>query len=306
VSSLIVVDALQSRGPGSSSERLILFVTRQVLSLLLYSVLSIDAIGTEREARPIKWTARARRAGGATKSLKLVSCSPPRAAPPSEPVSAIAWAGRKSSHDRSAMDGDFAAAQTERGKEEHYFAHFAQTWARHFATAQPRIGHSLVPLKALASIFGNVDVLCSSIDRQDLTGRPDVVFPCRRAVIFVHGCFWHRHAGCRRSSVPSTRTEYWMAKFKRNVARDKAAQRALKEHGWRVLFVWECETYDPDRLRRRLHAFLGSVAAADSPRTAGAKRVRPRRTAVQRVTPFVPDLLGVAAEPHLQIIVNSK
>jgi len=73
----------------------------------------------------------------------------------------------------------------------------------------------------------------------DLPGRPDLVFPRFRAVIFIHGCFWHFH-GCPRSTVPKSRREYWKAKFETNRTRDKRSVELLKERGWRALVVWEC------------------------------------------------------------------
>ena len=73
-----------------------------------------------------------------------------------------------------------------------------------------------------------------------LPGRPDLVLPKYRAVIFVHGCFWHRHPGCRFASTPSTRPEFWAAKFAANVARDEAVRSQLLQCGWRVATVWEC------------------------------------------------------------------
>ena len=91
----------------------------------------------------------------------------------------------------------------------------------------------------------------------DLPGSPDLVFRSRRKVVFVHGCYWHRHPGCKRASTPSTRREYWQAKFDRNVARDAAAESALREAGWDVLVVWECETKDSSALEDRLRQFLG-------------------------------------------------
>jgi len=91
---------------------------------------------------------------------------------------------------------------------------------------------------------------------KDLPGSPDLVFRSRKRVVFVHGCYWHRHPGCRRASTPSTRRDYWQAKFDRNVARDAAAQAALEEAGWDVLVVWECETKDEEALRRTLASFL--------------------------------------------------
>lgn len=71
-------------------------------------------------------------------------------------------------------------------------------------------------------------------------GRPDLVLPKYHAVVFVHGCFWHRHEGCRYTTSPSTRPEFWQAKFEANVNRDEAVRRKLLEDGWRVATVWEC------------------------------------------------------------------
>ncbi len=97
------------------------------------------------------------------------------------------------------------------------------------------------------------------LHRKDLPGTPDLVFPGRMAVVFVHGCFWHRHQGCRKASVPGSRMEFWVEKFDRNVARDARNVDDLKCAGWRVLTIWECETKDKDRaaLAARLSAFLG-------------------------------------------------
>jgi len=74
-----------------------------------------------------------------------------------------------------------------------------------------------------------------------LPGKPDLVFPRMRKVIFVHGCFWHRHTGCKFSYTPKTRTEFWLPKFERNVARDRVVTRTLRKHGWRVVRIWECQ-----------------------------------------------------------------
>lgn len=94
------------------------------------------------------------------------------------------------------------------------------------------------------------------LHRRDLPGCPDLVFPSRCAIIFVHGCFWHRHKGCRKASVPGTRRKFWLDKFARNIARDRTAKRALSRAGWSVLTVWECETRDAQALSGRLAAFL--------------------------------------------------
>jgi DNA mismatch endonuclease (patch repair protein) len=76
---------------------------------------------------------------------------------------------------------------------------------------------------------------------KELPGNPDIVLPKYRAAIFVHGCFWHRHEGCRNATMPSTRTEFWKSKFASNVGRDERNQAALTAAGWTVFTVWECE-----------------------------------------------------------------
>ena len=91
---------------------------------------------------------------------------------------------------------------------------------------------------------------------RELPGRPDLVFSRRHAVIFVHGCFWHRH-GCRKTYVPKTRESFWQRKFAGNVNRDKRNERLLAEAGWRVLVVWECEVEGDDSLLDRTVDFLG-------------------------------------------------
>lgn len=73
-----------------------------------------------------------------------------------------------------------------------------------------------------------------------LPGKPDLVFPKYRAVVFVHGCFWHRHAGCRYATTPSSNAEFWRTKFDSNVARDNRVARQLRKEGWRVFLVWTC------------------------------------------------------------------
>lgn len=95
------------------------------------------------------------------------------------------------------------------------------------------------------------------LHRYDLPGRPDIVLPKFSLAVFVHGCFWHRHRGCRFSYSPKTRVEFWQRKFACNQERDRAAQRKLKSLGWSVLIVWECELRYPDRLRRRIARAIG-------------------------------------------------
>ena len=94
------------------------------------------------------------------------------------------------------------------------------------------------------------------LHRRDLPGRPDICFPGRRKAIFVHGCFWHRHDGCRRTTTPKTRTSFWTAKFEGNIARDRMNLSDLGKLGWKAIVVWECETTDLDGLALRLVRFL--------------------------------------------------
>lgn len=89
-----------------------------------------------------------------------------------------------------------------------------------------------------------------------MPGRPDLVFPRRRKVIFVHGCFWHRHEGCADCSQLKSRQEYWEPKFARTKARDAKTLELLAELGWDALVIWECETTDEQGLNAMLTAFL--------------------------------------------------
>jgi DNA mismatch endonuclease, patch repair protein len=93
--------------------------------------------------------------------------------------------------------------------------------------------------------------------RSDLPGSPDLVFPRRKTAMFVHGCFWHRHKGCRYCYNPKSNVEFWKKKFKNNVARDKHARAELERMGWRVAIIWECEAASSDTLDARLQEYLG-------------------------------------------------
>ena len=87
------------------------------------------------------------------------------------------------------------------------------------------------------------------IHNRDLPGSPDIANRSRKWAVFVHGCFWHRHTGCKRTTTPSRNREFWLQKFDTNVARDARVQTALREQGYRVLVVWECDTEDVGRLK---------------------------------------------------------
>ncbi len=107
------------------------------------------------------------------------------------------------------------------------------------------------------------------IHRRDMPGTPDVVLRKHGLAIFVHGCFWHRHEGCRRCTTPKTRTEFWSEKFKKNVERDQRDVDALRKRGWTVLIIWECETRNPKDLD-------GLLIAATSAPPNEIKRVNQR------------------------------
>ena len=96
------------------------------------------------------------------------------------------------------------------------------------------------------------------LQRKDLPGRPDIVFPGRRTALFVHGCFWHGHDCPRGARAPKTNADYWRAKIARNRARDGDTTEALMALGWRVLTVWECELKDPDAVSARLGREFGT------------------------------------------------
>lgn len=97
------------------------------------------------------------------------------------------------------------------------------------------------------------------LHRKELPGKPDIVLPKYKTVIFVHGCFWHRHANCPDASTPKTRTDFWLKKFSENKVRDEKNQTSLLSRGWNVIVVWECETAKLDKLTARLNKELKVV-----------------------------------------------
>lgn len=103
------------------------------------------------------------------------------------------------------------------------------------------------------------------LHRRELPGTPDLVFPSRRAIIFVHGCFWHRHpaATCRRARLPKSRTEFWVEKLTKNRIRDGHNENKLRDMGWRVMTIWECEIGSSD-LAVRINTFLRTGALDES------------------------------------------
>jgi DNA mismatch endonuclease (patch repair protein) len=94
------------------------------------------------------------------------------------------------------------------------------------------------------------------LHRRDLPGKPDIVFPSRRKVVFVHGCFWHMHKCYRGRARPSTNAEFWQVKRRGTVNRDRRTLKALADQGWSACAVWECKLKDLEKIRARLESFL--------------------------------------------------
>lgn len=97
---------------------------------------------------------------------------------------------------------------------------------------------------------------------KDLIGRPDIVMRPQKRAIFVHGCLWHLHEGCKHVRIPKSRPDYWPAKLARNKERDRRNIAELRRQGWTVEVIWECETADIDRLKQRLSQILAAERAA--------------------------------------------
>jgi DNA mismatch endonuclease (patch repair protein) len=102
------------------------------------------------------------------------------------------------------------------------------------------------------------------LHRRDLPGTPDIAMPGRKIAIFVHGCFWHAHQGCKYAKLPSTRKDFWSAKLRANIDRDQRAADRLISTGWRVLCVWECSTRNP-KASADLQTALQRWIESDSP-----------------------------------------
>lgn len=97
------------------------------------------------------------------------------------------------------------------------------------------------------------------IHNRDLPGNPDIVLPKYKTVIFVNGCFWHRHKDCKYAYTPKSRTDFWEKKFLRNIERDKEVAALLQEAGWSQIIVWECELKNAEVLAERLSCKLGKI-----------------------------------------------
>lgn len=116
-------------------------------------------------------------------------------------------------------------------------------------------GMNTKPEKAVRSLLHKMGFRFR-LHRRDLPGSPDIVLPKHNSVIFVHGCFWHRHRGCKLAYTPKTRKTFWLAKFQGNVERDQRVQGQLRRAGWRVTVIWECQVNDLDKIARRIERFL--------------------------------------------------
>lgn len=123
------------------------------------------------------------------------------------------------------------------------------------------------------------------LKNKHLPGRPDLVFPKYRTAVFVHGCFWHRHSGCKNASIPKTNYGFWLNKLDENVARDKRASSALTKQGWRVIVVWECQLEGSTlkTIRKTAHAICRDSLSG--------RGLEDKHTALRRT-----DLLTVADE----------
>ena len=122
-------------------------------------------------------------------------------------------------------------------------------------------GRDTVPELAVRRIAHRMG-LRFRLHRKNLPGRPDLVFPKHRLAVFVHGCFWHRHEGCRYASTPKSRAAFWTEKFAANVKRDARQEAALRTLGWQILVIWQCETKDEAAVERRLAELITHDTAA--------------------------------------------
>lgn len=131
-------------------------------------------------------------------------------------------------------------------------------------------GRDTSPERAVRSILHRMGFRFR-LHSRTLPGRPDIVLPAHRTAVFVHGCFWHRHRGCKMCYTPKSRVDFWQQKFADNVRRDRTARRLLKGLGWSVLTVWECELADPPAVARRLALALKPQSAPPARKSGGRR-----------------------------------
>jgi DNA mismatch endonuclease (patch repair protein) len=113
------------------------------------------------------------------------------------------------------------------------------------------------PERLVRSILHKMGYRFRLYNRQ-LPGNPDIVLSRHHKVVFIHGCFWHGHKGCRRAKRPSTNVRFWNKKIDSNMKRDQSVKQKLRRRGWRVLIVWQCHTRDKQALERRLERFMSN------------------------------------------------
>jgi DNA mismatch endonuclease (patch repair protein) len=119
-----------------------------------------------------------------------------------------------------------------------------------------RVGHwDTKPEKVVRSLLHRMGYRFR-LRRANLPGKPDIVLPRHRKVVFVHGCFWHGHVGCRRAARPTSNVDFWNARLDGNMERDRTNQRRLRRMGWGVLVIWECQTTCLTKVEARLRRFL--------------------------------------------------
>lgn len=142
------------------------------------------------------------------------------------------------------------------------------------------------------------------LHRRDLPGKPDIVFPARRKLILMHGCFWHQHPNCAEGRIPGSRPEYWVQKLTGNQLRDEANRAILERQGWKILVVWECELKGPAAVAKTVRKFLDSAIAAPNgrhrkqPWPSRTRSVRPRRAASPTIAGNN-DCPSVASSPRI-------
>lgn len=119
-------------------------------------------------------------------------------------------------------------------------------------------GKDTIPEKRVRSMLHGMGYRFR-LHRRDLPGKPDIVFVSRHVALFVHGCFWHRHKGCKNCTTPTNNQEFWTEKLDGNAARDKRIRRALRKVGWTSFVIWECQTEDAHRLEGTLSRFVNTL-----------------------------------------------
>ena len=136
-------------------------------------------------------------------------------------------------------------------------------------------GRDTAPEQALRRILHGIGFRFRLKTGAKIFGKPDVVLPKYRTVVFMHGCFWHRHRGCKHCYTPKTRADFWQRKFESNKKRDRKVIRALRHEGWRVLIVWECQLRNILALEKRFSKVKSAYARRTTSRTKTRRQTIP-------------------------------